>query len=33
MFYIPFAGIGLLFMAFTGIRKALRVPGTQQPSP
>jgi hypothetical protein len=37
MFYIPFAGIGLLFMAFTGLRKALRVsgapPGTQQPSP
>jgi hypothetical protein len=37
MFYIPFAGIGLLFMAFTGIRKALRMPGAQpearQPSP
>ena len=24
-FYIPFAGIGLLFMGFTGIRKAFRV--------
>jgi len=29
MFYIPFAGIGLLFMAFTGIRKALRSAGPQ----
>lgn len=25
--YIPFAGIGLLFMGFTGIRKALKAEG------
>lgn len=30
MFYLPFAGIGLLFMGFTGIRKALRTPGGSQ---
>lgn len=30
-FYIPFAGIGLLFMGFTGIRKALK-PSTAKAS-
>ena len=30
-FYIPFAGIGLLFMGFTGIRKALKPSGAKLP--
>lgn len=28
--YIPFAGIGLLFMGFTGIRKAAKVAGIEE---
>ena len=31
--YIPFAGIGLLFMGFTGIRKALKTETTPKASP
>ena len=28
-FYIPFAGIGLLFMGYTGIRKAMKATGAK----